>query len=127
MRDVVTTIIHEKYNRSDAFNDVALLKLSADLPFSASISAIEMLEEELPSDVNVVISGWGRTGGNEKVSTRLKFNTLKTLAEADCIYATKIIHKGLICLSHPANNGACYVWSRFVVDVFESNRILLLL
>lgn len=111
-REVGKVIIHEQYSRRYVYNDVGLMGLIEPLPLKASISAITLFEGKIPDRSEVVIAGWGRTSSNE-ASSRLKFNTLHALSEADCDKITGVGHRGIICIGHAENNGACFVSRKF--------------
>lgn len=106
-RDVVEIMVHEKFG--NAKHDVALLKVKDKFSFSASISAIELQEEEVPIGAKVVISGWGKTSYFAPPSNLLKFNTLRRMSWKYCSTLTDVSLEGILCLGHSSNNGACQV------------------
>lgn len=106
-QDVIQIVIHESFKGLK--NDVALVRLREDLTFSNSVSAIKLLQEEIPYGANVTISGWGKTSNVTPHSNKLKYNTLRRLSWKDCVASTGMPFKGLICLGHKIDNGACFV------------------
>uniref|UniRef100_A0A1I8MLV8 Peptidase S1 domain-containing protein n=1 Tax=Musca domestica TaxID=7370 RepID=A0A1I8MLV8_MUSDO len=98
-------IVNKTYG--NFLNDVALLELETPLTFTDYIKPIEMADEDVPTGSDVIISGWGRLYTGGPIPQRLQWNTVKALTTEECGTAINWGYDSLICLAHPANNGAC--------------------
>ncbi|XP_073829467.1 serine protease SP24D-like [Musca autumnalis] len=98
-------IVNKTYG--NFLNDVALLILETPLTWTDNIKPIEMADEEVPTGSDVIISGWGRLYHGGPIPQRLQWNTVKALTTDQCNDAIGWGYDSLICLSHPADNGAC--------------------
>ncbi|CAO1322383.1 unnamed protein product [Diamesa tonsa] len=106
-RNVNLAIPHEKYNPRECTNDIALIRLEEPLEFSDAIKAIPLRVKDAPVGSNVTISGWGRVSTGGAIPYDLKFNILQTIDQPKCEILTGVSSRGLICLGHSRNNGAC--------------------
>ncbi|KAM7348214.1 serine protease SP24D-like [Cochliomyia hominivorax] len=88
-------------------NDVALLELEQPLTWTDNIKPIEMADTEVPSGVDVTVSGWGRLYTDGPIPHRLQWNTLKALSTDECENAINWGYDSLICLAHEQDNGVC--------------------
>lgn len=89
--------------------DIALMRIDQPLKFSEAIKPIQLVKNEVPTNSNITIAGWGKVSTWGGIPDRLKFNTLKAISQKDCARTSGIDFEGLICLGHPENNGACNV------------------
>lgn len=80
---VEQAIIHQKYDKRTLFNDVAVLKLSADFTYSDVVKPIVLNCDEVPDETECVVSGWGKTE-NGKSSEKLRSVTLRTVKRETC-------------------------------------------
>lgn len=103
---VIESIPHKNYH--NRLNDIALMRLESPLPFTSAIRPIEIASEEIRSGLRVVVAGWGKTSLGT-ITNRLRINTLRALSRRGCANSLGIAYKGLLCLGHARNNGACYV------------------
>lgn len=76
-------INHPKYDRRTLMNDVAVLKLNQDLTFSEVIQPILFNCNEVPDNIDCIVSGWGRTEGG-KSSEKLRSVLLHTVNKETC-------------------------------------------
>ena len=113
-RNVILAIPHEKYNSNEFTNDIALIKLDEPLEFSDAIKSIPLRAKRAPIGSNVTISGWGRVSTSGAIPNDLKFNILQTIDQTQCGVLTGVSHRGLVCLGHSKNNGACNVMDCFL-------------
>lgn len=92
----------------DFLNDLALLELTEPLVFNEKINKIDLLEEEIPSGEEVIISGWGllKTNGDH-LPISLQHNTVTALTTGQCKRKVLSWSDSLLCLSHPKGVGAC--------------------
>ncbi len=86
---VKQVIIHERYNANTNNNDIALLKLSKRVRVSSVRAPIRLITaEEEKSKVKagelVLISGWGYTKENGKVSSKLQRATVPVVDRVTC-------------------------------------------
>ena len=86
---VDTIIIHEKYDSSNLFNDIALLKLENDLTFNSCIKAVYLPFDENDSSMvqagrKTIISGWGRAKMGSYTSDTLRSDTVTILPHNFC-------------------------------------------
>jgi len=61
--EIEKIIIHERYGDSYGGHDIALLKLTRDLQYSAAVRKICLPDSPPPEGVNCVAIGWGDTQG----------------------------------------------------------------
>ncbi|XP_073833453.1 serine protease SP24D-like [Musca autumnalis] len=97
--------VHEDYG--NFLNDVALLRLEEPLIYSANIQPITLATAEVPAGSPVIISGFGRIKAGGDIPQKLQWNTLTAISRSECKAAINWDSDALICLAHPANNGAC--------------------
>ncbi|XP_011177380.2 serine protease SP24D [Zeugodacus cucurbitae] len=102
---VAETKVHPQYR--SFVNDIALLRLGSKLTLCSRIKAIPLASAEPPSGSAVIISGFGRVRTNGELSTRLKYNTLRSISNAQCNRLVRGVASTTLCLSHTAGNGAC--------------------
>lgn len=102
---VAETKVHPQYD--DFVYDIALLRLSTKLSFNNQIQAIPLATAEPPNRSPVTISGFGRVRTGSELPSRLKYNTLRSLNNANCKRFLRDVDTTTLCLSHTAGNGAC--------------------
>nr|CAG4717033.1 unnamed protein product [Naegleria fowleri] len=61
VRSVSRVIVHPNYNKDYIRNDLALIQLSADLPFSENIKPIAFEGGSIPWETVLTVAGWGLT------------------------------------------------------------------
>ena len=125
-RNVNLAIPHEKYNPREFTNDIALIRLEEPLEFNDAIKSISLRKTEAPTGSNVTISGWGRVSNGGAIPNDLKFNILQTINQTECGILTGVSHRGLICLGHSKNNGACNVMKLVPTLQINNHTILFL-
>uniref|UniRef100_A0A1I8PDH9 Peptidase S1 domain-containing protein n=1 Tax=Stomoxys calcitrans TaxID=35570 RepID=A0A1I8PDH9_STOCA len=103
---VAEVIAHEDYG--NFLNDVALLRLQEPLIYSANIQPIALASAMVPPGSDIIISGFGRTKHNGDVPQKLQWNTLTAISRSECKEKINWDSEALICLGHPADNGACH-------------------
>ncbi|XP_069965943.1 serine protease SP24D [Bactrocera oleae] len=104
-KSVAETIVHPQYD--DFVYDIALLRLSTKLSFNNQIKAIPLATAEPPNRSPVTISGFGLVSANGELSSRLKYNILRSLSNANCKRFIDDVDPTTLCLSHTVGNGAC--------------------
>jgi len=102
---VAQKIVHENYGNFK--NDIALLRLQSSLKYSNAIKSITLATREIPANAQVIISGWGGIHNGGPIPENLKYNFVK-YTTGGCGGMTGDNAKGLLCLAHPVNNGACH-------------------
>ncbi|KAH8276643.1 hypothetical protein KR044_001091, partial [Drosophila immigrans] len=102
---IVEVIVHEDYG--NFLNDLAVLRLETPLIFSDNIKPIALPTENTPDDADIIISGWGRLTAGGDLPRYLQWNTLQSISFAKCDELIGYGKENMLCLLHPANNGAC--------------------
>lgn len=106
IKTVVDVIVHEKF--SNAFNNLALLKLERMLIFMEEIKPISLAEFETPDDSEVIVSGWGLQQNNQQeFPAMLHWDTLKSISKKNCLNSLLISSNDLLCLAHEPEHGIC--------------------
>jgi len=57
--------MHELYGQHGVGHDIALVKLSSDVRYSAAIGSVCLPDDSLPEWANSVAIGWGDTQGRQ--------------------------------------------------------------
>ncbi|XP_062139290.1 serine protease SP24D-like [Drosophila sulfurigaster albostrigata] len=102
---VVEIIVHENYGNFR--NDLALMRVDPPFIFSENIQPISLPSENTPADADIIISGWGRLTYGGDMPRYLQWNTLTSMSLEACEASIFFGYENMLCLSHPANNGAC--------------------
>ncbi|XP_011177383.2 serine protease SP24D [Zeugodacus cucurbitae] len=104
-REVSTVIPHPQYLFD---NDIALLELKTPFNYSDVIKPITFADREVPAEVTVIISGWGRLYEGSVLSTRLLYSrALTTVKDQECAQATGTPTPSILCLRNPKGTGFC--------------------
>ena len=110
--DVIEIIPHPQYNPQTFNNDIALLKLSTNVEFSEFIYPI-CLPTKQHDELKVVMTGFGRTGGNHAQSQKLLKVGLEKFTHEECqekIPTKEIDRATMLCFgSHLESKDACGV------------------
>uniref|UniRef100_A0A240PM40 Peptidase S1 domain-containing protein n=1 Tax=Anopheles epiroticus TaxID=199890 RepID=A0A240PM40_9DIPT len=77
-------VYHSRYNRPQFANDIGLVRLESPVKFSELVQSVEYSEKEVPANVTVRLTGWGRTSTNGNVPTLLQSLNVVTLSNEDC-------------------------------------------
>ncbi|KAK4874414.1 hypothetical protein RN001_013774 [Aquatica leii] len=116
-------IIHEEYDNWFLFNDIALVDLQQNVVFSNVIQPIPLNKEVIGSNVNLTVSGWGKTSDvlNE-VSPILNFVQINSISNEDCdkYYGVQVTDGTLCCKGKPAHS-SCHGDSGGPLVKIESN------
>ncbi|KAH8387375.1 hypothetical protein KR093_006698, partial [Drosophila rubida] len=102
---VVEIIVHEDYG--NFLNDLAVLRVEKPFIFSDNIQPISLPSENTPADADIIISGWGRLTHGGDLPRYLQWNTLTSISLDKCQELIKYGYPSMLCLLHPADNGAC--------------------
>lgn len=106
IRYVKRVIVNQDHK--DFLNDLALLELTEPLVFSDKVQKIDLVEDEIPSGEEIVLSGWGLLETNgDHLPIWLQTNTVKALTTNQCRRKVLSWSDSLLCLSHPKGAGAC--------------------
>lgn len=104
MRNVVESIVHQKYNPFTDDNDIALLKLHKSLQYSNVIKPVKLpsLEEDF-TDQHSTVSGWGKTESSHSsedllfIEQRIMDSKVCQEMVAKLMKPKMQIKKGVIC------------------------------
>lgn len=105
VKQVESITVHEDYG--NFINDMALLKLSTPLVYSANIQPIPLASSEVTVGSDIIVSGWGRLKTNGDIPIKLQYNTLEAISKLKCFTSIFMSSDALICLAHTEGNGAC--------------------
>jgi len=96
-------ISHENYSPNTMQNDVALLRLSRPITFSSKVAPVCPPEaNNLYSNINAVVTGWGTTASGGSLSDTLLEVTVPTMVNSKCQtnyaqYGSATITDDMIC------------------------------
>nr|XP_019525619.2 collagenase-like isoform X1 [Aedes albopictus] len=100
----VVKIVHPEFDPIRLANDIALIKLPSQVPYSNEISPIQLppLHYVAKSFQNVVgiVSGFGRTSdASQSISTNLKYEKMRLITNSECatVYGTSVIKDSTLC------------------------------
>jgi trypsin len=77
-------IIHSRYNRPTYHNDIGLIRLKESVQFSDSVREIEYEWREVPENVSIRLTGWGRTSTIGAIPDKLQEIELKHIGYEEC-------------------------------------------
>ncbi|KAL5277010.1 hypothetical protein ACFFRR_002303 [Megaselia abdita] len=114
VKDKQNMIIHEKYNRNNLNNDLALVKLPSTIQFNSKVKKISLPKRSSnpPSYENVIAtaSGWGKTKDSDpSVTNELRFVSLKVIRNQECnrSYAPGFVVSSTLCVSTRGKKSIC--------------------
>ncbi|XP_044576316.1 trypsin-1-like [Cotesia glomerata] len=116
IHEVITVIVHEKYNERDSWrNDIALLKVKDVFIESAVVSFVSLPSpsQEVPSNSVAVVSGWGRLTEGGNTPTILQKTTIVIADQDYCQqkygWHNLNIYESHICAYDPIEeSGSCH-------------------
>lgn len=97
-------IVHEKYNPSTLNNDIALLVLPEKLTFTDNISPVQLpsysQKDTSFEGEKATVSGHGKTGDKESVSTKLMYVYTKVIANDECRkhFGRRLVKEFTLCV-----------------------------
>ncbi|XP_036319393.1 serine protease SP24D-like [Rhagoletis pomonella] len=103
---VTNIVVNENY--ANFLHDLAVLRLESALIYSNNIKPIPLASGEVPTGEQVLISGWGRLTTTGDAPTKLQYNYVQAISKLSCFTRIGMYSDALLCLGHPANNGACF-------------------
>lgn len=101
---------HANYSSSEISNDIALLRLSSAVQYSANVSAVNLPSSNIGAGENVVLAGWGTTSYPGNVPNSLQQLNLTTLSVAECQQRQNPnpVFDSQVCTLTQAGEGACH-------------------
>ncbi|XP_037941400.1 prostasin-like [Teleopsis dalmanni] len=82
---VSSVYIHENYNANTLANDIALVKLSSSLSYSATIQSIALASETPDDGTHAMVTGWGtKSYGSADIPSRLQYTDVEVISQATC-------------------------------------------
>lgn len=100
--------------------NIAVMKLEKSMKLSDSVKSIEIINEDVPTDANVTMSGWGSNAPGTESTKHLRYSIMNAVGDEDCRQTTGLNFKGIICLSYRTGRGACAV-SLFLLTFGDDN------
>ncbi|KAK5640429.1 hypothetical protein RI129_011240 [Pyrocoelia pectoralis] len=102
-------IPHENYDPETISNDIALIKLKQAIHVSEGVNKIELSTEDVPSEVELTLSGWGMTEYPGSSPNKLQTIKLFSITNEKCAeehpYAN--VTASNICTFTKKGEGAC--------------------
>ncbi|KYN09653.1 Venom protease [Trachymyrmex cornetzi] len=98
-------LVHPYY--SQGFNDIALIYIPHDIPFSRNIQPINLPYEENFDDKSALVIGWGKYYTNSKASTRLQYAALPIIKNTVCRQFWVQVTEKEICTAPGLGRDAC--------------------
>ena len=65
--NVESISVHENYDADATANDIALLRLASDIPYSSAIKPVCLPRGDAATDMTCVTTGWGETQSKGKL------------------------------------------------------------
>jgi len=81
---IVQHVIHPDYKPRERYNDIALFRLETNVKFSSYVKPICLNSDESLKPIDVIATGWGRTGSAESSSDILLKVTLDIISANTC-------------------------------------------
>lgn len=101
--NVIERFKHEEFKMSSKYNDIALVRLDRNVPFSQYIRPACLSETYMDAtDAKATASGWGRTENRGKASTILMKVVLELFTDQECTTsymaaaASSALKKGIV-------------------------------
>lgn len=106
---VEKTFAHEKYNRPQFANDVAVIRVQGTIEFNDRVQPIELGNEEIEDGEEVILTGWGRLSAGGRLPQKLQMIKLKALSTKSCKKSIlgRNVHDSHICTFTRRGEGAC--------------------
>lgn len=107
---VESLIPNKDYDSIRTLNDIALIKLAEPIKYTDLVQAIDLETNDVPGDVDAVLSGWGRTSYPGVLPNNLQHVNLKTISVSDCKEKQpfNVVVEQQICTLTKAGEGACH-------------------
>ncbi|NWX18613.1 CTRL protease, partial [Aegotheles bennettii] len=101
VRNVARAITNPNWNPNTMNNDITLLRLASPAQLSSSVSPICLpaANMNLPTNLQCVTTGWGRTNPNSQaLATRLQQVTVPLISQSQCMqYWGNRITSSMLC------------------------------
>ncbi|XP_060656564.1 chymotrypsin B-like [Drosophila nasuta] len=101
--------VHQEYDNSQHLNDIALIRLPADLLFDEYIQPAKLPDaDELYENESAVVSGWGLTSYNDPQPNHLQYYNVTVFSNEECknTMISEIFPASFICLK-PSQSTPC--------------------
>ncbi|XP_076302964.1 trypsin-7-like [Lasioglossum baleicum] len=102
-------ISHEKYDRSIADYDIALIRLEKPLVYSSRVRPILLapVADHYAAGSKAMVTGWGVLRSDGPLSTRLRKVQVPLVSSAQCsrLYLTRPITRRMICAGYVDDGG----------------------
>ncbi|KAK5638843.1 hypothetical protein RI129_013138 [Pyrocoelia pectoralis] len=107
---VYQVIWHEAYNPNNNVNDIALLRLSKNIPFNRKVNSISLAKSDPSPGTSCILSGWGLTTyPSQQLPSQLQQISLTAIPLAQCMAALPgmPVANGNLCTLKSYGQGAC--------------------
>ncbi|KAJ6636664.1 Chymotrypsin-1 [Pseudolycoriella hygida] len=107
--------LHEKWNKENISNDIALLKTAKNIKFSSAVQPVILATHDPPDGVITTLTGWGFTSDDEGlVSNTLQVAYFEKISLKECRkqfndaqYPGRLVIETNICITQPVAKGQC--------------------
>ncbi|KAF5287789.1 hypothetical protein FQA39_LY15725 [Lamprigera yunnana] len=107
---VLSAVFHAQYNALTVRHDIGLLKLDSEIAYNDNVKPIALETQHVGEDVDLVLSGWGKTSYPGNGAIDLQFIHLKSVSNEVCKGAHFFppIFDTQICTFTKRGEGACH-------------------
>ncbi|XP_012234411.2 chymotrypsin-like protease CTRL-1 isoform X2 [Linepithema humile] len=116
--------VHPNYFVSK--NDIGLLRMPRDIPFSENIRPIHLAgrkKSRVLADTMACVVGWGRDGFGPKGTMRLKYTIMPLISKHECLAYWRVDYRN-ICTEPGLGKNACQGDSGGPLFIMRNNRAL---
>ncbi|XP_045530191.1 chymotrypsin-1-like [Pieris brassicae] len=105
-------INHEKYQKKDLRNDIALIRIDGKIKMKQNVQAIKLSKEPVPAGIACALTGWGNTDNNGTVPNKLQVLVFVSISNKQCnkrLRGAKFlpIDDKQFCVRAPDKKGGC--------------------
>ncbi|XP_015429021.1 PREDICTED: chymotrypsin-1-like [Dufourea novaeangliae] len=99
---------HPKYNSVTIANDIAVIRLNADIHFTDLIQPIKLATSDVPEGGTVTLSGWGTTRNGGQIPNNLQEIDLHVYSQSKCKLVHWNVQASQVCTFTKSGEGACH-------------------
>lgn len=105
---VSNSLFHAGYNQFTLTNDIGLVEVERNIKFNDKVKPIPFNKENFCNNVELTLSGWGKTMHPGNLANELQFIKLETISVQQCQKKHKNINDAQICTYTKKGEGACH-------------------